>query len=1119
MSWSISVKTVGNTTTTTTTTTNPNTNNEPFQSSSSSSTIPPSPSSSTNNNHNNDQNIKNFTIQVEPNEFLSSLHRKIEAVTGLKSSQQRLIYRGRLISSGGCDANDDDNDDDANNHNTTTNEEEEEEEVDHDTNNHNNNIENGENQQRQEDNINPLHRNNDNGVNNTENVTSVTNTITPTTNMENKKSASLSSSSSPTTESRICDVVGLTDGQTIHLVPRPIVNNNDNHNNIDDSRNTTATTTNNNNGESNNGSGTTLLAALLGLGSNNNNNNNNNNTNNNNRNNNDDDSDDDIDTTSLSMPRLRTLSQSLSNYNNSNNNRSNRSNNNNTSTASANTSRRRNNYRRSENDPLYPEPCTLEPVRQGLMTLHTMIGEGIVHSEKQDNDNVDKDLGCEESSTNNDNKLVVDRQHHNESPLDFKRKWYKGQWIDARDTVNQWLEATIIDIVTPHDILNSVPKKRMDEHEEQMAQGNIITKPYIDPAIGANDLIGRKRLLLEPTPDPDDTTLSSFNNNDEYLVGFQERPNNDSIQLLKIHYNGWPHRWDEWIRSDSERIRPFRTRSRHVQSRYHLNPAVQTIFHAAPSTHVVSDNDEIDRMELLPEIYEVMDTVQGIFDSAVNDKKLIENRNEDDDNNSIDSFSARTVVPLTMEEQLHLSYALKNLEPDEIEGVLNIVQGPNDTGKSVDVTDIVVEELEVEIQHRLFCFLNPNKKNTNKNFHRRGNSDDESNMLPWKEEYAHPGIGNLEHRMESKLKTMDKKKLQTLAPLLDRLGRVLVDFAPHIASIADSIPDDDMKNSNKRHIDDDQEEVMNLDHPLDDEDDSSLEDGEENTNESNPEVSLRPSWALGRSRDVVSDTTPLLSPNAVNSPPRRNQESTTDPDYVDFVNGFIGNPTRNFGSQPRSSARRNNSDSLSSSLLSAFLASAAGSANADDNEDDNGPRIVRLGGSGGGGNGTGGIDIHIHAIVTGPNGTPTGLTGLDGITMPSSTNATTTRNTNSTSIANSRSTGTMNNVEEDDEELGLFSELYAERSENRNDLLVSNRESEIEIEDDQEEDLDAEDGIPQLLHDEEEYANLPNQDERQSSPSRNSSGSSRRSRVLSRMFRRALSRRNNNRNNSNNDVN
>ena len=40
---------------------------------------------------------KDFTIEVSPDDDLTSLYERIEGVTGLKASQQRLIYRGQLI--------------------------------------------------------------------------------------------------------------------------------------------------------------------------------------------------------------------------------------------------------------------------------------------------------------------------------------------------------------------------------------------------------------------------------------------------------------------------------------------------------------------------------------------------------------------------------------------------------------------------------------------------------------------------------------------------------------------------------------------------------------------------------------------------------------------------------------------------------------------------------------------------------------------------------------------------------------------------------------------------------------------------------------------------------------
>jgi Ubiquitin family len=166
--------------------------------------------------------------------------------------------------------------------------------------------------------------------------------------------------------------------------------------------------------------------------------------------------------------------------------------------------RQRPNYRLQEQDLLVSDPGSMEPVRQSLMTLHTL----------------------------------VDSQRH--PHLEGHRQWYRGQWMDVRDTVNQWLEATVVDVVRADQVL---PLR-------QATRTVGVVQPTSDDAVSANDFEGRMRLLLEP----------------EEGGGYRQRPNNEGVQLLLIHYNGWPHRWDEWIRSDSERIRPFRTRTRHSAS-------------------------------------------------------------------------------------------------------------------------------------------------------------------------------------------------------------------------------------------------------------------------------------------------------------------------------------------------------------------------------------------------------------------------------------------------------------------------------------------------------------------------------------------------------------------------
>ncbi len=179
---------------------------------------------------------------------------------------------------------------------------------------------------------------------------------------------------------------------------------------------------------------------------------------------------------------------------------------------------RRPHFRMTAEDRQVPDPGSLEPVRQGLLTLHTLLPH----------------------------------MQHTDSPIQSNREWYRGQWLDVLDTVNQWLEATVVEVVYPSEILPHAlgsPSTCLRRRPPQLP---------CDPAVSASDLEGRRHLLLEPCDDEN----NQFDLGGD-LAGFRPRPNNDGVQLLLIHYNGWPHRWDEWIRSDSERLRPFRTRTRH----------------------------------------------------------------------------------------------------------------------------------------------------------------------------------------------------------------------------------------------------------------------------------------------------------------------------------------------------------------------------------------------------------------------------------------------------------------------------------------------------------------------------------------------------------------------------
>lgn len=62
-------------------------------------------------------------------------------------------------------------------------------------------------------------------------------------------------------------------------------------------------------------------------------------------------------------------------------------------------------------------PTSLEPIRQTLLTTHTLLS----------------------TINQNNNQNFQIRSSNNPS-----RKYFVGQWLDVRDTVNQWLEATIM---------------------------------------------------------------------------------------------------------------------------------------------------------------------------------------------------------------------------------------------------------------------------------------------------------------------------------------------------------------------------------------------------------------------------------------------------------------------------------------------------------------------------------------------------------------------------------------------------------------------------------------------------------------------------------------------------
>ena len=773
-----------------------------------------------------------FHVRVKPSDNVQSLHTHIENVTGLKESQQRLIYRGRLIQS----------------HQTTTTTE------------------------------------NSNDTNSNEGE---------------------SATGEPT---KISEIKGLADGHTIHLVRRqdtsstedsssspggngPSVANGSSSSNRNRSATETESNTNteslgSSNSSSSSSATSSLLAALLGLGAM------------------EEDSADENGGRSTSPPR-----------------------------SSWRRSRRnRNNYRLTAEDLEVPEPGSMESVRQGLMTLHTL-------------------LPIAESHQNS----VANGTNSARNPLEHNRRWYLGQWIDCRDTVNQWLEATIVDMVRPGEILPSenTSNNTLSSPRSSINDDATVT-PAMDPAVGASDYDGRRRLLLEPCESDDPEDLGGD------LAGFRPRSTNQNVVLLLIHYNGWPHRWDEWIRSDSERIRPFRVRTRHPTSSPWMSPTTQSHYADSPPTHMgPGQSDTNDRSYLLNELLRVTTAVNALAQQAVDSLPPPNASFENAPSSSLPWIHASSPSASRGEEATDDA----NVVPSEV------------NNEQVAATETSTPPVTAS----------------------------NSNPTP-------------DHGLEM------------LAPLMDRLGRTLVDAAPHIASLAAANRDADLAVASSLE-----------------EEETATEESTDASNSNNPNSLGGLLSMLNRERTRRSSrasqsqlTDQALSPMGGEG---NSTAAVIDPDYMDFATGAVNISRGDVRSGPRSS--RNGRDELSG-LLGAYLAAASlgGLTNLSDGGEDTGSnsdvqglgRLLRNQGSNGE---NGGIDIHIHAVVTAPGMTPgTGGGGAGGpglalgLTGAGALGGTATTATTPPDLFVHTRRATAQRVRatmmEQNDDLGIFDELYSE---------------------------------------------------------------------------------------------
>jgi hypothetical protein len=161
----------------------------------------------------------------------------------------------------------------------------------------------------------------------------------------------------------------------------------------------------------------------------------------------------------------------------------------------------------------------MEHVRQGMMTLHTMLGgEGDEEEELEDEEggggchdvDNDKDDDDDDMSRPERRRLRSRRGSSRSDGVLPRRTWYKGQWLDALDTVHQWLEATIVDVVLPSDVLSGYYEDDREGGEgtrrkdgdndgrgDGMRGGGTMGPRTIDVGGGGG---GRRNVFLNPMP-------------------------------------------------------------------------------------------------------------------------------------------------------------------------------------------------------------------------------------------------------------------------------------------------------------------------------------------------------------------------------------------------------------------------------------------------------------------------------------------------------------------------------------------------------------------------------------------------------------------------------------------
>lgn len=248
-----------------------------------------------------------------------------------------------------------------------------------------------------------------------------------------------------------------------------------------------------------------------------------------------------------------------------------------------------------------------------------------------------------------------------------------------------------------------------------------------------------------------------------------------------VHYNGWGSRWDEWIELSSPRIAPFRTHTVQNAYSYYMSPAPQNNLDGT----IVMEIPRHDRNGVLSEFNEHMKKALDLLEKI---NEVQSNSQEEDDN------EADQNIDIQKKEEKYLLNKKNNKNKMDDNLSLKMEEKKQNKEKKYDeaisMKSLRLQHNKSNIKERGTGIMSPNSMKTHTSNNSQFFQDDEIEEIIEEESRTLPSkfIHKKNAGLLKKIRQREMaQKAQQLAPLFDRLGRAMIDLAPHIAMIGSDI--------------------------------------------------------------------------------------------------------------------------------------------------------------------------------------------------------------------------------------------------------------------------------------------------------------------------------------------